>query len=295
MVTAGAPARVPDTTVFDLRPAGGGDRYRVFVHVPPDPPPARGWPVLYMVDGNAVIATAVDAVRAQASYPAGTNVGPGIVVAVGYPVDAPYDPLRRSWDLSPPPGAAYPPFEEGGPPVRTGGGAAFLGFIEGTLKPWVESRLSIDRRRQALFGHSFGGLFVLYALFARPAAFRTWVSASPAIYWEDAVIARYRDALAPRDWAGLDGTVLLSAGEYEGDALAPFQVGRADAAKRLAHKKETRTVERAQRLAEDIAARTGRRDAARFELFAGETHMSVLPVAVNRAVQAAFALEPAVP
>ena len=43
--------------------------------------------------------------------------------------------------------------------------------------------------------------------------------------------------------------------------------------------------------AAEINALAGREDAASYETFAGENHMSVLPVAVGRAVQAAFALE----
>ncbi|MDQ0467880.1 alpha/beta hydrolase [Labrys wisconsinensis] len=285
-MTDPAAAPIAGTTRHDIAPASGGEPYRVFVHAPTGPAPAQGWPVLYMTDGNAVIATAVDALSVQASYPTGTNVAPGVIVAIGYPVDGPYDPLRRSCDLGPPPGQAYPPFHAGGPPVRTGGAEAFLSFIETELKPWVESRLPIDRERQALFGHSFGGLFALYALFTRPRAFRRWIAASPAIYWEDTLIGRYRRAFAPPE--GLDAQVLLSAGEYEGDRLAPFQEAAPDAAERLKQKALIRTEGLAREMAADLAAIPGIR--AGFELHPRETHMSVLPVAVNRAVQTAFAV-----
>lgn len=71
--------------------------------------PKAGWPALFMTDGNAVIATAIDAMRAQAPYPSGTNLDQGALVAIGYPTEDAYDPFRRSWDLGPPPGATYPP------------------------------------------------------------------------------------------------------------------------------------------------------------------------------------------
>lgn len=284
------PASLPGTSVFDISPSGKDAQaaYRVFVYTPPGDAPETGWPVLYMVDGNAVFATAMDAVRAQASYPKGTNVTHGMIVAIGYPTEDAYDPLRRSWDLSPPPGQVYPPFHEGGPEVRTGGGEAFLCFIEDELKPLLEARFPIDRDRQTLFGHSFGGLFTLYTLFRRPAAFQTWVAASPAISWEDTLLARDRDAMSDADWHGFSGRVLLSAGAYEAPILAPFQRGRADAEGRRAHMSKVRTLDLAREWADDIKAKTGRADAASFESFAGENHMSVLPVAVNRAVQAAF-------
>jgi len=285
------PAALPGAARFDFHATGGDALYRVFVHAPEGEAPPDGWPVLYMTDGNAVFATAVDALRAQSLYPRGTNVEPGLIVAIGYPGDAPYDSLRRSWDLSPPPGKAYPPFREGGPEVRTGGADRFLGFIEDDLKPWLASRYPVDPARQTLFGHSFGGLFALYALFTHPGAFDAWVSASPAIYWEDGLIDRYRAGFENRPADGRKLRVRLSAGEYEGDRLAPFQTGLADAAERKARKEAAQTVALAERLAEHLAALPA--VDADFELYAGETHMSVLPVAVNRAVQTAFALSPA--
>ncbi|TGS84715.1 alpha/beta hydrolase [Mesorhizobium sp. M3A.F.Ca.ET.174.01.1.1] len=280
------PALIADTSVHDLVPVGGGEPWRIFLHVPPDPAPAAGWPVLYLTDGNAVIATAVDAMRAQASYPSGTNVGEGVIVAIGYPVAGAYDPLRRSWDLGPPPGQTYPPFHDAGPDVRTGGAEKFLSFIENDLKPFVANRASIDTSRQALYGHSFGGLFALYALFTRPRAFRTWIAASPAIYWEDRVIDRYLEAFEADLPEDMRAEVILAAGEYESEKLAPFQIGAADEQKRLEHKKVTRTDEFARLMAERLDAVAGIR--ASFELHAGENHMSILPVTVNRAIQAAF-------
>ena len=202
-LTNGCPALQPGTCYFDLPCQdfrGSGDLYRIFVHVPDGEPPAAGWPVLYMTDGNAVIATAADALRAQASYPKGTNVCKGMIVAIGYPTDNAYDPLRRSWDLSPPPGAEYPPFFENTPVVRTGGADQFLGFLLQTLRPWLERHYPIDRSAQTLFGHSFGGLFALYALSQHPDAFRNWVAASPAIYWEDGIVRTCLDRMDAAAW-----------------------------------------------------------------------------------------------
>ena len=286
-----SPALIADTTVHDFVPADGGAPWRVFLYVPSGPEPEAGWPVLYMTDGNAVIGTAVDAMRAQAFYPLGTNVGWGVIVAIGYPVAGAYDPLRRSWDLGPPPGKTYPPFYEGTSEVRTGGAGDFLAFIEDELKPWVASRTRIDEKRQTLYGHSFGGLFALYALFTRPLSFRTFIAASPAIYWEDRAIDRFLEAFEAAVPDDLKADVILSAGEYETEKLAPFQIGAEDEEKRLQQKKLTRTDEFARAMAKGLDVVPGVR--ASFELHAGENHMSILPVTVNRAVQAAFAVRDA--
>jgi predicted alpha/beta superfamily hydrolase len=284
------PALIANTTVQDFVPVSGGEAYRIFTYIPAAPEPEEGWPVLYMTDGNAVIATAVDVVRAQANYPLGTGIQEGVIVAIGYPVEAAYDPLRRSWDLGPPPGKTYPPFFENTPDVRTGGAGEFLAFIEDELKPWIEGRVKIDRSRQTLYGHSFGGLFALYALFNRPLAFRTWISASPAIYWEDRVLDRYFETFKAALPEALNAEVVLSAGEFETEKLAPFQIGAADEAKRLEQKKLTLTDELARDMAERLNRLAPGTLKTSFELHSGENHMSMLPVTVNRAIQTAFAV-----
>lgn len=274
---------VPGTRIFDVE--GEDGVRRLFVHVPEGDAPTGGWPLLAMTDGNAMIATAVDALRVQSRYPLGTDVQPGVVVAIGYPVEEAYDPLRRSWDLSPPPGRTYPPFSNGAPPVVTGGADLFLRFIEREALPFVETLAPIDSRRRTLFGHSFGGLFALHALFSRCPAFSRYVAASPTIYWEDGLLLRSEQAFA----ATLpDGPIVvhLSAGEYEGEVLAPFQYGREDTQTRLEQARTAQTLPLTLAMAERLGALPGLSVVC--ETCAGETHMTMLPIAISRAVRVAF-------
>lgn len=277
------PARIPDTIQFDLA-ARSGVSYRIFLRIPKGEPPAGGWPILYLLDGNAVIGTAVDALRVQSSYPLGTGILPGVLVGVGYPTDDAYDSVRRSWDMGPPPGRVYPPHHPGGPDVRTGGADEFLAFIEDELKPEIARRVAVDVARQAIFGHSFGGLFVLHALFHLPEAFSTWIVISPAIWWEEAGILTTAERFEAMRMI-VAGRVLVAAGEYE-QRLAPFQEGAADAASRVASHADSRIVDNARAMAERLSAIPGLH--SEFELYRGETHMSVLPAAVNSAVRFAF-------
>jgi uncharacterized protein len=275
-------------SVHDIEDETGAVR-RLLLFVPPGEAPAEGWPLLAMTDGNACFGTAVDALRAQAPYPKGTNVGWGVIAALGYPTDEAYDPLRRSWDLSPPPGTTYPPFTPGGPEVRTGGADDFRDFIESRVLPFIAMRAPVDPTRRALFGHSFGGLFALHTLFTRPALFQTVIAASPTIYWEDcgllAIEARADFDVATRP------SVHLSAGEHEGDRLAPFQETQDDAMERLEKLRKARTILYAQEMAARLARPEGANLHTSFELFAGETHMSLPTPALGRAVQIAFRLK----
>ncbi|AJE48695.1 alpha/beta hydrolase [Celeribacter indicus] len=270
---------------FDLADSVTGDVRRVFLWLPPGPEPESGWPALWLLDGNAVIGTAVDAMRAQAFWPTGTNLGWGALVAVGYPTEDAYDSFRRSRDLGPPPGRSYPPFREGGPEVRTGGGADMARFLIEDARSFLGAHVRLDPARQSLFGHSFGGLFALWLMFTKPAAFRNVIAASPAITWEDSFLLAHLEAFRPPSPAP---RVHLSAGEWEGDRLAPFQEHGVERDSRLAEKVRTRTIAAAREMA-GVLARRGLE--VGYETYAQETHMSVLPVAVNRALHWAFALD----
>lgn len=278
---------MPGTHFFDLSPAAGGEPYRIFLLVPDQEPPEEGWPLLVTTDGNATFPFAVASLVTQAPYPTGTNVGWGVIAAIGYPTDAPYNAMRRAWDLGPPPVKSYPPYVEGGPLVLIGGTGELLDFIETAVIPKIAGMVRLDPKRRSLFGHSFGGLFTLFALFERPGLFANWIAASPTIYWEGSEILNNeaRRQAAP----GNKPFLHLSAGEYEGDQLAPFQYLNEDAATRLEKRKTERTVSLAEEMAERL---NGTADGiqSRFELFVGETHMSVVGPAVNRAISIAFAV-----
>ena len=129
-------------------------------------------------------------------------------------------------------------------------------------------------------------LFVLWLLFNDPGAFSHWIAASPAITWEDSFLLQH---LARFDPGGRSIAVHLSAGEWEGDRLAPFQENKPDATERRAEKVETKTVVAAQDMVARLKSIPGVN--ATYENYAGENHMSVLPVAVSRAVQLVFSLE----
>lgn len=276
---------LPGTVQFELEPMDGGDPYRILLFIPKEEPPAGGWPLLVMTDGNATFPFAFASTVTQAPYPSGTNVDWGVVAAIGYPTDEAYDGMRRAWDLGPPPVKSYPPYVEGGPPVRIGGSGQLVDFIEHRLFPRLDAMTRIDPTRRSLFGHSFGGLFALYALFERPSLFANWIAASPTIYWEASEILNNEAGRQPV--AGPSVFLHLSAGEYEGDALAPFQYRNEDAASRIEKRKSERTVALAREMADRLHdPATGIR--TQFELFAGQTHMSVLGPAVNRAVSIAF-------
>ena len=155
------------------------------------------------------------------------------------------------------------------------------------LQPEIARRCPVDPARQALFGHSFGGLFVLYALAHAPQAFSHWIAASPSVYWEDGALLGSIDAF--EKLPPVCARVLLLAAAYEAE-LAPFQRDLPDHEKRLAQLQATGIVDRARAMAERLGRHSGVTSA--FRLIPGRTHMTVLPEALNEAVAFAFPLKP---
>ena len=70
--------------------------------------------------------------------------------------------------------------------------------IEYRSNGWVAARAPLDPTQQTLWGHSYGGLAVLQALFTRPTEFTTYAAASPSLWWHDGAITREAAQLPQR-------------------------------------------------------------------------------------------------
>jgi predicted alpha/beta superfamily hydrolase len=251
-----APYVLPDTEQFAL-PGPGGD---VVVSVARAPGATS---VLYLLDGNACFATAVEAVRLRGARPDVSGVAPAWVVGIGYPTDAPHDMVRRCLDYTPPsPRVTLPPRPGGEAWPPMGGADRFLDFIAETLKPELRRRFALAPAPETFFGHSFGGLCVLHALFTRPDLFDRYAAASPSIWWNECFILGVTPRAAP------SRELLLMSGSDETGGPFTKQAGG-----NLALVRD---------LAQRLAGVPGL--SARCHEFSGEDHGSVLPAAIGRAV-----------
>lgn len=162
--------------------ADPGRRHRVTLGVPRRAAPPAGHPAAWLLDGNAALA-ALDEPLLRALEEGGQ---PPVLVAIGPDSDLRFDGLGRAYDYT-------PPNPQGGevrdPQGRLGGGAdRFLELIAEGIRPEVEARTRLAAGRQAIWGHSYGGLLVLHALFTRPALFSHYVAADPALWWRDGLL-----------------------------------------------------------------------------------------------------------
>lgn len=302
---------IPDTEQWNLTSRKGNREYRIFVYQPREAAPPCGYPVLYLLDANSTFGSVVEAVRLQTRKPHGYD--PVIVVGIGYPTDEPFDVSGRFLDYTVPASAEeLLPRKDGSPWPKVGGADGFLDFIEEELKPIVQRQFTVDITRQALFGHSLGGLFALHVLFTKPSAFQAYVAGSPSIWWkngylfgleklfkerlESHALAEKQRKMPASDAARptaqtTDPRTVGSTEASEGDILRlPDPDGKADeAAVRLLIAVGGREKPH---MIEDAAQMYGRLTSgslpgfhAEYECFVQEGHVSVIPPLISRALK----------
>ena len=272
------PVALPDTRQIDI--THGGRVHRIMVAVPPAPPPAQGWPVLYVLDGNLLFALTAQLMRNRFARGPGVPAQGAVVVGLGYAGTQVLDVDARTYDYTPP--APGPTHDERG--RREGGADAFLGFIDATVRPLVERAVRVDAARQTLFGHSYGGLCVLHALFTRPGGFQNYVAASPSVWWRDGFILQSQARfLAERraDAPGVDTpTLRLLVTQGEREAEPPADAARAAAVR------ERRNAERLRALLDGLRGAPGLD--LRFASFPGADHGAAMVPAAQQALALAI-------
>lgn len=277
--TAETPVSIPRSQQIELISAEGRP-FQIFIATPKDSPPATGYAVMYVLDANAMFATAVEAVRFQ------KGLVPTVVVGIGFPGDKPLNVDRRYKEYTPvtSPEKLQSPNEPPVKPGGTGGQDEFLAFIETVLKPEVARRFSIDPKRQAIFGHSLGGRFVLHVMFTKPEAFQVYLAASPSIWWDDRSVLKEEAAFRERlSISTSDVRLLLTCAEFE------QRLTDATPKERAEFLTKARMVDNAKEMFERLSAAKVK---ATFKEFEDENHGTVVPGAISRAVKFAFTEKP---
>lgn len=281
------PVHLPRSHQRDMVSRKSKRPYRIFVSRPLLPPPDAGYPVIYMLDGNAAFGTMTEAVAMQSARSEATGVAPAIVVGIGYATEVPLEAERRTLDYTPPVDRTALPTRrpDGTPWPPTGGAADFLDFIEDDLKPAIACDFPADPRRQALFGHSFGGLFTLYALFTRPGSFQAYVAGSPSIWFGERAILKAERAFASDAQCGWSNLrLLIGVGSLE-QSLTPREQEAPENSSRAPWIERNRMVDNAREMASRLAALPHDRLHVEYVEFAGENHGSVVPSLIGRALR----------
>jgi predicted alpha/beta superfamily hydrolase len=289
--SAAVPVAVPKSRQIDFTSTVTNRPYRLMIALPEGPPPPRGYPVVYVIDGNLYFMTVVDAMRLQGRH----FIKPTVVVGIGYQTDDTGVALTvRSKDLTPPVTPAQldaPMFK-----MLSGGTTAdqfgdldrYLEMIEREVKPAVSALAPVDPSTQVLFGHSLGGLAVPHQLFRRPGAYTGYIASSPSIWFNDRAVLQEEAGLAEK-LAALNAprTLLLDTGSTEDSAPKlpagyPVSQAAADAMAR-----QMGMVANVIALGARLKKMPGLR--ATTVVFAHEDHTSVVPAAISRGLRTTLA------
>ena len=166
---------LPDTEHRTLTSVKIGQRYDLLVSLPNGyATSGQSYPVLYILDGWHFPLMAF----LQNNNVYSKRMRPVIMVNVSHG-STPDVMALRARDFTP---------TKTSREAASGGAAAFLDFLEHEVIPFVDRTYRTIPSDRGLLGHSYGGLFAIYALEQRPALFQRIVAASPALSWDNRLL-----------------------------------------------------------------------------------------------------------
>lgn len=254
------PAVLPGTEVVPLASRINGVNYRLLISAPPGHEQRTGGiqaVLLLDADYSFPIAHAIGThLRERRDLP------DLLLVSIGYEPQADYR-LNRTRDYTPTlsddPGAYGPEYQK-----HSGGGPKFLAFIETELMPLLHARYRAAPR-PLLVGHSFGGLFAIWALLTRPESLAGAISVSPSLWYDDDFLPRVEAGL-PEARRALPRKLYAAVGALEGNGNHDMVAGLIGLKKRLTRRRYPKLQ-------------------PRIEVLGGETHNSVFPRALSNGLR----------
>jgi len=190
-----------------------GQKRAIEVYLPQesDKDAAQRYETIYVLDGdwNSKIVVEVVTFMRQVGF-----MPPVLVVSVPNFFDE-KGVNSRDHDLTPTVVADQP---------RSGGAAAFLSFLKTELVPYVNEHYPANGTN-LIHGHSYGGLFLVYALLNEPALFDGYLILDPAMTWDNHALDAALESKLPGTPA--KGKAIYIAGRggmaFEGMGLASIE------------------------------------------------------------------------
>ena len=236
-----------------------GEKYKIFIARQKNV--ARYDRVVFMVDANAQFPILLNSYAkiyangAKQNAKAVSKLNKTVlIVGIGYDSPLAYDTKRRTRDLTP---------AASGEEYANGGGAAeFYDFVKDELFPLVDKKYSTAKSDKIYFGHSFGGLFGIYALLRDDGIFDEFFIASPSLWWGESQLIR--DA--------------LDEGKFRSNLKAKFIMLVAGSSEMRKGKTDKAGILKAADLAEILKTKGL---SCEFKLYEGASHGEVIPLALQ--------------
>lgn len=169
-----------------------GKKYKIFIALSKNYKPNSSLKAFYVLDGNKHFVLLLNGL-ARLNFRANE---PFIIIGIGYDTSLGYDQMARKRDYTP---KISLEFLQNATNTKTfensGKEAEFWEFLQDILLTKINKTYP-QIRTQALFGHSFGGLFVLNALLKHPLIFDAYFIVSPSLWWGEGSFLPNKIALA---------------------------------------------------------------------------------------------------
>lgn len=203
------PVVLPFTEQRSITCRANGQSYDLLVQLPSDyATSGKSYPVLYVLDGWHFPFMAFLSENNVYSK----KMRPVIMVNLSYPAGV--DPMSpRARDFTPTRVAEREP--------NSGGAPVFLNFLAEEVIPFVDKTYRTIPTDRGLLGHSYGGLFALYALAERPGLFQRIVAASPVVDWDRRFI--FQEAREKLKTIDVPVRLDLSAGDDDVKGVPEFE------------------------------------------------------------------------
>ena len=139
--------------------------FQVFTPPEYEPGSSKRYDVLYVLDGGnwniGLIAPIQRFIEAEGHMP------PTLIVSIMG--------IDRNVELTPTHLSSWQ--------APTGGADKFLGYIKDELIPYINQHYP-SNGDNTIWGHSLGGMFVVYAMLKAPDAFKSYIAADPSLWWD---------------------------------------------------------------------------------------------------------------
>jgi predicted alpha/beta superfamily hydrolase len=154
-----------------------GENRKLMIHVPNEGSNSiyskKTYPVIYLLDGDAHFTSVVGMLEQLTDN---TLIPQMMVVAIPN--------TNRNRDLTPTKAEPNPPMTSEAMASESGGGKAFLNFMESELFPYIDEKYPTTSYR-LFIGHSLGGLLVMDALQDKPSLFQSYIAIDPSMWWNN--------------------------------------------------------------------------------------------------------------
>ena len=279
---------MPNTQVIHFSSQKMGE-YKITLHWPDGAAPKQGWPIIYLLDGDSYFSSAASILTAQSCERC--VIQNGVVVAIDY-----VGKSRRAYDYLMKPDTLtleILPDKKVNFPEAYGGADDFFTFIEQELKPEIEKKWAINPHQQTIFGHSYGGLFVLHAFLTHPHIFTTYIASSPSLWFSGRYLFNeLKPFIQQNKTVNNPVNLLISVGGNEQSLIAAEKkLPEAKQKMLLTHRQNRRMIDDSARLFEILKQADIKNVNVNYTIYANQTHQTAPLIALQDGIQVGFARE----